>query len=41
MLESKDDRPRLPQKGAHFYPMWKVRTELGIDGLVQGAAPRL
>ena len=23
------------QQGAHFYPMWKVRTELGIAGLCE------
>src|ERR1700730_5843416 len=33
MLESKDIVPDLLRRGAHFYPMWKVRTERGIDGL--------
>ena len=26
------------RKGAHFYPMWKVRSELGIGGLCQELA---
>lgn len=33
MLESKKTVRGFLEKGAHFYPMWKVRTELGIDGL--------
>jgi agmatinase len=33
MLESKAIVREFLAKGAHFYPMWTVRTELGIDGL--------
>jgi agmatinase len=33
MLESKETVREFVGRGAHFYPMWKVRTELGIDGL--------
>src|SRR5215471_4424069 len=33
MLESKEIVRDFLRRGAHFYPMWKVRTELGIDGL--------
>jgi agmatinase len=33
MLESKETVREFLQKGAHFYPMWKVRTELGVEGL--------
>ena len=35
MLENKDIVRRYLKAGAHFYPMWKVRTELGIEGLVK------
>ena len=34
MLESKETVREFLKRGAHFYPMWKVRTELGIDGLL-------
>ena len=34
MLESADVVREFLARGAHFYPMWKLRTELGIDGLV-------
>ena len=33
MLEAKDIVRHFTGNGAHFIPMWKVRTELGIDGL--------
>ena len=33
MLESKEIVRDFLGRGAHFYPMWKVRTELGIEGL--------
>jgi agmatinase len=33
MLESKKTVREFLKNGAHFFPMWKVRTELGIDGL--------
>lgn len=33
MLEAKEIVRYYLQRGAHFIPMWKVRTELGIDGL--------
>jgi agmatinase len=33
MLESKEIVREFVKRGAHFYPMWKVRTELGIEGL--------
>ncbi|MGH7264069.1 MAG: arginase family protein [Candidatus Rokuibacteriota bacterium] len=33
MLESKDVVREYLKKGAHFYPMWKVRSELGVEGL--------
>ena len=33
MLERKDMVRDFLARGAHFIPMWKVRTELGIDGL--------
>ena len=33
MLESKEIVREFVGKGAHFYPMWKVRTELGVEGL--------
>lgn len=35
MLESKDMVRSWIKAGTHFIPMWKVRSELGIDGLVQ------
>jgi agmatinase len=35
MLESKAIVREFLAKGAHFYPMWTIRTELGIDGLCQ------
>jgi agmatinase len=35
MLENKEIVREFLGKGAHFHPMWKVRTELGIDGLCQ------
>ncbi len=34
MLEDKEIIRRWIKNGTHFYPMWKVRTELGIEGLV-------
>lgn len=33
MLEDKDAVRGFLRKGTHFYPMWKVRSELGIEGL--------
>lgn len=33
MLEDQDIVRGFLNRGAHFYPMWKVRTELGIEGL--------
>ena len=33
MLERKEVVHEFLGKGAHFYPMWKVRTELGVEGL--------
>lgn len=33
MLERKELVRGYAARGAHFYPMWKVRTELGIEGL--------
>ncbi|MGE0749686.1 MAG: arginase family protein [Variibacter sp.] len=33
MLEDKNVVRRFVKEGANFVPMWKVRTELGIDGL--------
>ena len=33
MLEDKEIVRHYLERGAHFIPMWKVRTELGIDGL--------
>jgi agmatinase len=33
MLESKETVREFLRRGAHFYPMWKVRTELGVEGL--------
>jgi agmatinase len=33
MLESREIVREFVGKGAHFYPMWKVRTELGVEGL--------
>jgi agmatinase len=33
MLEDKDRIRRILADGAHFYPMWKVRRELGIETL--------
>ncbi|HRO90965.1 MAG TPA: arginase family protein [Promineifilum sp.] len=34
MLENKEMVRMFLEKGTHFYPMWKVRSELGIEGLV-------
>ncbi len=33
MLESKDIIRNYLRQGANFYPMWRVRSELGIEGL--------
>jgi agmatinase len=33
MLENKEIVRRFVREGAHFVPMWKVRSELGIEGL--------
>jgi agmatinase len=33
MLEDKDIVRSYLRRGAHFYPMWKVRTDLGVEGL--------
>ena len=33
MLEDKDSIRRILAAGANFYPMWKVRRDLGIEGL--------
>lgn len=35
MLENKEMVRMFLEKGAHFYPMWKIRTHLGIEGLVE------
>ena len=35
MLENKDIVRGFLNKGTHFYPMWKVRTDLGIDKLCE------
>ncbi len=35
MLEDKDMVRRWLAAGVHFYPMWKVRTELGVEGLCE------
>ena len=35
MLENKETVREFLCKGTHFYPMWKVRRELGIEGLCQ------
>jgi agmatinase len=35
MLENKDIVREYLRAGAHFFPMWKIRTELGIEGLCQ------
>ena len=35
MLESAEVVREFLRKGAHFIPMWKLRTELGIDGVVR------
>ena len=41
MLEAKEIVRHYLERGAHFIPMWKVRTELGIDGLCGRVATRL
>ncbi len=33
MLENKDRVREYLRRGANFYPMWRVRSELGIEGL--------
>ena len=33
MLETKEIVRSFLERGARFYPMWRVRTELGIEGL--------
>ena len=35
MLEDKELVRMFLEKGTHFFPMWKIRTELGIEGLVK------
>jgi agmatinase len=35
MLEPKEQVRDMLARGAKFYPMWKVRTQLGIEGLVR------
>ncbi len=35
MLEHKDIVRMFLEKGTHFYPMWKIRSGLGIEGLVE------
>ncbi len=35
MLERKEMVRNFLAQGAKFYPMWKIRTELGIEGLCQ------
>ncbi|MCF8070502.1 MAG: arginase family protein [Desulfobacterales bacterium] len=32
-MESKEIVREMLDKGTHFYPMWRIRTELGIEGL--------
>jgi agmatinase len=38
MLESKETVREFVRQGAHFYPMWKVRTGLGVEGLCRELA---
>jgi agmatinase len=33
MLERKEIVREMLDKGTHFYPMWRIRSELGIEGL--------
>jgi len=33
MLENKDTMRSYLEQGANFYPMWKIRSQLGIEGL--------
>lgn len=35
MLENKEMVRMFLERGAHFYPMWKIRSGLGIEGLVK------
>jgi len=35
MLENKDIIRNYLKQGANFYPMWKIRSELGIEGLCE------
>ena len=35
MLEPKDRVRKFLELGAHFYPMWAVRSRLGIEGLCE------
>jgi len=35
MLEDKEMVRMFLEKGTNFYPMWKIRSELGIDGLIK------
>jgi arginase family enzyme len=35
MLERREIVDGYRARGIHFYPMWKIRTELGIEGLCQ------
>jgi len=38
MLENKDIVREYLRGGAHFYPMWAIRTELGVEGLCRELA---
>ena len=38
MLERPEIVREFLGKGAHFYPMWKVRTELGVEGVCRELA---
>jgi agmatinase len=38
MLESKEIVREYLKRGAHFYPMWAVRTGLGVEGLCRELA---
>jgi|APSaa5957512535_1039671.scaffolds.fasta_scaffold02633_4 agmatinase len=35
MLEYKDNIRRILADGAHFYPMWKIRRGLGVEGVCE------
>lgn len=35
LLENKDIVREFLKRGAHFYPMWRIRSELGVEGLCE------